>query len=405
MPLILRRLFAVRGPEGLNCDILCKELLGLRRAAVISHFWVKFPGAGKCTGWLRNTHAAVRIGNHLSGTDVVSIWTLRRLHAAIWRSESATTDSNRDSTPAHLVLTKLLASSYLTCLKYSRKSKRGALRLEANLSTQPPAPGKNARLSNSHENSGGAQCFAAPPSEEPSSFDSLKSSFDLSSIPQDFSAATPKRVSAGLRRRAAPQRLTMHGLLPAQRLTLLTPGNHYASTFRDSGPPQPAAAAGARSLSFESREPAGRVGHPGESSRGRGQSLLCHASKGTPAGLSASASASTPVNDDREGPLGANTGAGAFHTFLQLRSWTMAGAVKFLALGLIRTYQLFLSPLLLPACRHYPTCSAYAAEAIDKWGVWKGGKLALGRLLRCRPWGSFGYDPVPEKRGLANYES
>ena len=135
-----------------------------------------------------------------------------------------------------------------------RKSKRGALRLETYLSTQSPAPGKNARLSHSHENSGRAQCYAAPPSEEPSSLDSLKSSFDLSSFPQDFSAATPKRVSAGLRRRAAPQRLTMHGLSPAQRVTTLTIGNHYAGAPGECGAPQSPAAARARGLPPEPSE-------------------------------------------------------------------------------------------------------------------------------------------------------
>lgn len=71
--------------------------------------------------------------------------------------------------------------------------------------------------------------------------------------------------------------------------------------------------------------------------------------------------------------------------------------MKFLALGLIRFYQFTLSPLLMPACRFYPTCSAYAHEAIEKAGLWRGGGLALRRLLRCRPFGGFGYDPVPEE--------
>ncbi len=71
--------------------------------------------------------------------------------------------------------------------------------------------------------------------------------------------------------------------------------------------------------------------------------------------------------------------------------------MKFLALGLIRFYQGALSPWLLPACRFYPTCSAYAYEAIERRGVWSGGALALRRLLRCRPFGGHGYDPVPEE--------
>jgi uncharacterized protein len=285
---------------------------------------------------------------------------------------------------------------------YRRKSKRGALRLETYFSTQPPAPGKNARLSHSYENSGGAQCVAAPPSEEPSSLDSLKSSFDLSSIPQDFSAATPKRVSASLRRRAAAQRITMHGLLPAQRLTSFTLGHHHAGAVGDCGPAQSSAAASARSLSLESHEPSGRMGHSGESPRGSGESPFRHPSEGTLADLSSEASATICVTSDREMVTGLKMHLGAVPSppkgaYLPL---ILGGVLKSVALGLIRVYQLMLSPLLFPACRHYPTCSAYAFEAIDKWGIREGARLAVRRLLRCRPWGTSGYDPVPERQGL-----
>jgi uncharacterized protein len=63
--------------------------------------------------------------------------------------------------------------------------------------------------------------------------------------------------------------------------------------------------------------------------------------------------------------------------------------------GLIRAYQLLLSPLLLPSCRYLPSCSSYAAEAIETHGAARGSWLALRRLLRCHPWGGSGYDPVP----------
>jgi hypothetical protein len=69
--------------------------------------------------------------------------------------------------------------------------------------------------------------------------------------------------------------------------------------------------------------------------------------------------------------------------------------MKFLVLGLIRFYQACLSPALPSACRFYPSCSAYAYEAVEKWGVRRGVRLALGRLLRCHPWGAYGCDPVP----------
>ncbi|MBQ9537152.1 MAG: membrane protein insertion efficiency factor YidD [Desulfovibrionaceae bacterium] len=64
----------------------------------------------------------------------------------------------------------------------------------------------------------------------------------------------------------------------------------------------------------------------------------------------------------------------------------------------IRFYQLCISPLLPPACRYYPTCSAYAVEAILRHGIVYGGWLALKRLARCHPWGGSGYDPVPKER-------
>ena len=63
--------------------------------------------------------------------------------------------------------------------------------------------------------------------------------------------------------------------------------------------------------------------------------------------------------------------------------------------GLIRAYQLVLSPVLPAACRYWPSCSHYAAEAIALHGAGRGSWLALRRLLRCHPWGGSGIDPVP----------
>jgi putative membrane protein insertion efficiency factor len=62
---------------------------------------------------------------------------------------------------------------------------------------------------------------------------------------------------------------------------------------------------------------------------------------------------------------------------------------------LIRVYQWTVSPLLGPACRFHPSCSQYALEAIQRFGVLRGGWLALKRLGRCHPWHPGGYDPVP----------
>ena len=61
----------------------------------------------------------------------------------------------------------------------------------------------------------------------------------------------------------------------------------------------------------------------------------------------------------------------------------------------IRGYQLMISPVIGQRCRFQPTCSNYALEAVEEHGVIKGSYLAIKRVLRCHPWGSGGYDPVP----------
>ena len=64
-------------------------------------------------------------------------------------------------------------------------------------------------------------------------------------------------------------------------------------------------------------------------------------------------------------------------------------------IGLIKLYQITLSPLIGRQCRYQPTCSNYGLEAIRKHGPFKGGWLTLKRVLSCNPWGGSGYDPVP----------
>jgi putative membrane protein insertion efficiency factor len=64
-------------------------------------------------------------------------------------------------------------------------------------------------------------------------------------------------------------------------------------------------------------------------------------------------------------------------------------------LALIRFYRRRISPLFPPACRFYPTCSAYALEAIERFGARRGGWLAVKRLAKCHPFHPGGYDPVP----------
>lgn len=81
--------------------------------------------------------------------------------------------------------------------------------------------------------------------------------------------------------------------------------------------------------------------------------------------------------------------------------WTLCqkmliGGIKVVPLILIRLYQLFISPLKTPCCRFRPTCSEYAREAFLLHGPIKGAILSAKRILRCHPWGGWGYDPVPK---------
>ena len=72
--------------------------------------------------------------------------------------------------------------------------------------------------------------------------------------------------------------------------------------------------------------------------------------------------------------------------------------MKRVLLAMIHFYQKYISPSRPPCCRYIPTCSQYALEAVEKYGAWKGGWLALKRILRCHPFyhGEHGYyDPVP----------
>jgi uncharacterized protein len=67
------------------------------------------------------------------------------------------------------------------------------------------------------------------------------------------------------------------------------------------------------------------------------------------------------------------------------------------AIAAIRVYQRALSPLLGPRCKYHPSCSEYALQAIDRYGILRGSVLAAWRLLRCNPFSHGGYDPVSEQ--------
>ncbi|WDF67898.1 membrane protein insertion efficiency factor YidD [Sphingobacterium oryzagri] len=75
--------------------------------------------------------------------------------------------------------------------------------------------------------------------------------------------------------------------------------------------------------------------------------------------------------------------------------WIIKWPLQGLFILIIRFYQLVISPFLGANCRYTPTCSQYGKEAILKYGPFKGGLMAIRRILRCNPWGGHGHDPVP----------
>jgi putative membrane protein insertion efficiency factor len=77
------------------------------------------------------------------------------------------------------------------------------------------------------------------------------------------------------------------------------------------------------------------------------------------------------------------------------------GPISWLLRGLVRAYQLLVAPILPASCRFYPSCSAYALEALAKHGAVKGTWLAAHRVCRCHPWNDGGFDPVPEPKSKA----
>ncbi|MDG1252758.1 MAG: membrane protein insertion efficiency factor YidD [Schleiferiaceae bacterium] len=83
---------------------------------------------------------------------------------------------------------------------------------------------------------------------------------------------------------------------------------------------------------------------------------------------------------------------------MKLLSWILG--LPFLLL--IGIYKYVLSPFTPPSCRHTPTCSSYASEAVQEWGPLRGSYMALRRISRCHPWGSHGFDPVPKRSEIEN---
>lgn len=161
----------------------------------------------------------------------------------------------------------------------------------------------------------------------------------------------------------------MHDFFSGQRPPAHPTRNNSAGALGEGSFPQPAQAALARSLSIASSCDSHRMGRGGESTAASGQRGVHDVEPRIPATFSPSIS--TQARAER------------------------VSIMRTMALGLIRFYQGCLSPTLPSACRFFPSCSAYAYEAVEKWGVRKGVWMALQRLIRCRPWGGRGYDPVP----------
>ena len=72
-------------------------------------------------------------------------------------------------------------------------------------------------------------------------------------------------------------------------------------------------------------------------------------------------------------------------------------SITLIIVGIIKFYQIVVSPVIGPSCRHYPTCSQYSIESLKTHGVLRGLYLSVRRIWRCRPGGSHGYDPVPKR--------
>ena len=176
----------------------------------------------------------------------------------------------------------------------------------------------------------------------------------------------------------------MHGVLSIERAQREPAGADGARVRGQCGHPQPGEAASARSLPHEPRGNPRRLGHCSESATRRGEGAVPGAGPALAAPVSCGTSSSgSQFGDHFDARLGARLSCQA------------RGALKFLVLGLIGFYRAAISPAIPSSCRFYPTCSAYAQEAVSKWGVRRGLWLALKRFGRCRPGGSYGYDPVP----------
>lgn len=161
----------------------------------------------------------------------------------------------------------------------------------------------------------------------------------------------------------------MHGILSVERDEREPLGADGTCGGGQCSHPQPGEAAGPRSLQTQPGGDSQWLGHRCEPAARRGEGAVSYTGP----------TVDQPFPDDSSSIAA------------QDRS-----VLKFVVLAGIAFYRGCLSPAIPSSCRFYPTCSAYAQEAVSEWGVRQGLWMALKRLGRCRPGGSYGYDPVPK---------
>jgi uncharacterized protein len=161
----------------------------------------------------------------------------------------------------------------------------------------------------------------------------------------------------------------MHDFLPLERLAPDTRGDYHAQVSGKSGSTQP------YSPALKGSDPAQSGGY---------RSRLGCRTESPPCGRETSVSG-----------FGSRNSRGLANFSARDFVRAVSAVTSWVLLALIRAYQFLISPVLPSSCRFVPTCSAYAYEAIERWGVCRGTWYALRRLVRCHPFGGHGYDPVP----------
>lgn len=187
-----------------------------------------------------------------------------------------------------------------------------------------------------------------------------------------MAAGAARGIRRGLSRRAAARGRHVRGFCTAKRVAERPLRNQRQKGAGHGRSAESNAQADSRDSALASRGDCSRMGH-GHTSKQRGS----HA-------------------EVREARSGAAFAASAPQTGLGVK---VSRAAKRVALACVRMYQVLLGPFLGGGCRFYPSCSKYAYEAIERFGARRGAWLGMKRVLRCRPFSTHGYDPVPEELG------